>query len=69
MAIKAHRLFHLIDYEPPPESVLNFDGVPIQNLEYLDWEILDKQLLSCIFASVTEGALPYILQFQTSKEA
>lgn len=69
--IRAHRLQFLLDgtKQPPSEFVKDSEGVLQPNTEYIDWLTLDQQLLSCIFASVSENVLPYILHIDRSKDA
>lgn len=63
-AIKAYRLQYMLDGSQiaPAQFLMIAEAESVPNPSFLDWEMLEKQLLSCILASVTtESVLPYIL--------
>lgn len=49
--IKAYQLQHLLDGSQvsPPETRLTITGESETNPDFFDWDVLNKQLIICIF--------------------
>lgn len=69
-AVMAHRLHLFLDNSvtPPDEFLTDSEGKSLLNPS-LEWITLDQQLLSCLFASISEPLLPHVLHCTRSIDA
>ncbi|KAF7148800.1 hypothetical protein RHSIM_Rhsim03G0122100 [Rhododendron simsii] len=63
-ALKATSLFHFVDGSSlvPSPSLDDTSGVRTPNLEFANWNTVDRMLLSCLVAMLTPLVLPHVFE-------
>lgn len=64
--IRAHRLLYILSKSgvAPPEFLIDKEGKQVLNPQHFEWLQIDQYLLSCIFATVSESVLPYVIHLE-----
>ncbi|KAK6132072.1 hypothetical protein DH2020_034193 [Rehmannia glutinosa] len=68
--LDAHGLLHhILDPSSRPTMLLQDpQGVSIPNPQFLNWQLVDKHLRSCLFASISPSVLPHVISLSTASE-
>ena len=68
--IKEHRLQHFVDgsMNPPTKIVTAIDGQSQINLKFLEWQVVDQHILSCLFVAISDSIFPSVSHLTTAKE-
>lgn len=69
-AIRAHLLLHILTASElvPIEFITDTDGKKSLNPKHIEWLQIDQYLLSCIFATISESILPYVIHLEQAND-
>lgn len=52
----------------PANQIRNSEGNLVTNPDYAMWKLIDRQILSCLTASLSQSTLPYVLGFDHASQ-